>query len=379
MHPSASGVRVVRDGAVTRVFVYVARTPRRLLATATCVILGVLLMLVGGGIVTTVFRTSGILSFDGLGLIIAGIALEFAAYGIAPIPGRWCCQLIYDGEAVYSLGGGTGLREPLDSLRVVGRGEYRTIYGAHGRLSPSLLQKDAEAAVSELRASARTSRSPEHHLSRIVAPSRRAADGGSTSVLPRPGVRGVDAGRRVFWPLVALMFALPSLLVISSLSRGASTGWDEIALMLLGIATLGYTMTAAYLIYGLRQRARLSAPMLPQTVTYSDESVRVTDSAPGRWSHTVIEVPFSELHNVDLLDPNDDAVSRIGRENGIPASGLVLVHGSRQALREGRSETRTVVLRGIPRTDALQIREAMLYKRDEWRHVQATVGLAPGE
>lgn len=364
------GIGVVREGAVTRVFVFAGRSPRRILTTVASALLGTALLLGGAYIFMKTYLASGMLDFPAFGLMLAGGTLDVIALGIAPKHGRWTCQLIYDGEAVYSLGGGSGLREPLHCLRLVGLGrDTCVIYGEHGMVSCPMLRVDAEAVLRVLESAARESLTPDHHRSRIVTHGDKAeAEIVTTSALPRPGVLGVDTARHVFWPLIGLLLALPTMIGATGVFYGASLQWDSIAFVLVGAGLLGYAMAGGYLAHGTRQRHRRSAPLLPHGVTYTPDSLRVADGAAGRWSHEVVEVPFSELHNVELLDPDDDAVSRMHGVHGIPASGIVLIRGSNRDIAEGHPGTRTVVLRGVSRTDALQIRETILLARDRWRN-----------
>lgn len=361
-------VRVERDGGLTRIFVYPARTPRRIVVAVLLAIFGVGFAGYGIYYAANAYGDTGLLEFDALALAIAGVTMACVAYMFWPKTGRWSHQFIYDGESVYcidSRGTGTGLREDIGSLKVRGDGDHAVLMGSHGVLGHRLARHAAELVLAVLEAAGPDALVPENLQSRTLT-QLGSGETAVTSVLPRPGIDGVSQARRAFWPIALLLLGLPTALIALSLMSFSWDGPGATFYSLLGLGLFGYALVIPFIGYLRRQRVRRSAPMVPHSITYTDELVSIADGSVSRADRRVSEFPFESLRNVELLDPDDDDVSRLEGVNGVPASGLVIVHASRDAVVRG-ALMRTVVLRGVHHTDALHIRDDILEARDEWR------------
>lgn len=361
-------VRVERDGVTTRIFVYPARTPRRFVVAALLALAGVGLSVYGIYQAARAYGDTGLLEFNALGLAIAGTAMACTAYMFWPKADTWSHQFVYDGEMAYCIdarGTGTGLREDTESLHVRGDGDRAVLVGSHGILGDRLGRDVAELVLALLEEAASDASAPESVHSRILT-DRGSGETAVTSVLPRPGIDGVAQARRAFWPIAFLLLGLPAVLLALSFVSFSWDGPGTTFYSLFGLSLFGFALAVPLIAHLRRQRVRRSAPMVPHSVTYTDELVSIADGSVARADRRVLEFPFEMLRTVELLDPDDDAVSRLEGVNGVPASGLVIVHATRDAVARG-ALVRTVVLCGAHRTDALRIRDDILGARDAWR------------
>lgn len=362
MEGSPKTTKVVRQGAATTVFVMLDNGPRQWVLALLFTLAG--LGLVAFGVVRTrlVLEQSGELSFPAVATVIFGFALLGKAYLSFPRRGAWTHQFVFDGEAVHCIdphGVGTGMRERVDDLRVEPVGDRCSIAGAHGLTGQLLSCADAHAVIAELRAAA--SLTEEFDLPRTRLISTSATPGTDVSVLPRPGQTGVSASRSAYVPITVLLVALPTLVLAFATALGTWSDWTATSSLLLGLIVVGYALVIPFAIHLRRQQASHSATLLPQGVSFSDDALLI------REDDRVVEIPFRALHAVDVQQIADDAPSRLAREHGIPASGLVIIHGTNEAIINQRRGTRTSVLRDLTPTDALHLRELILFERDRWR------------
>ncbi|MBU4557366.1 MAG: hypothetical protein KJ747_10895 [Actinobacteria bacterium] len=362
MRLQTAGTRVVHEGTVTRVFVLASASIQSAIVR---VVAGLLLLAAGVYLGWSSYSTTAALSFGAFLVGLFGLALLAMAYRERPLDGAWTHQFVYDGEAVHCVdptGSGSGRREQVDALRLVEHSGHGTIVGSRGPLGPPCSLGDARDVLRAIRQSAGSTSPTDFERSRLISSSSEE----STSVLPRPGIAGVNPSARAFWPLTLLLLGLPTLVLILAIASARGTDWDSISLMVLALALAGYALTIPFVWYLHRQRLCRSAALLPNGLSFTSDAVRIIEGHATDASYNIIEVPFAALHSVDLLDPDDDAVSRLTAERGVPASGLVLVHGSNRDIIEARPGTRTRALQGVGRTDALQIREVILLHRDRW-------------
>lgn len=372
MTAKTDGIRVTREGTVTRVFVSPSQHAGRLVIVLSLAVIGLIFFALGVYRLVVAFAQSGMLDADGFLAVFIGFMMLVVSYSQFPREGAWTHLFIFDGEAAYCLdpsGKGSGLREPVDSLRLEPHSRHHVIAGSQGPLGQPLSLSNGEAVLEALHQAAAASPGAWHMQSRLIGtePDGRLHTG--ASVLPRQGVAGIELERRMFWPVAVVLLTLPMLVLGPAIALFVMSP-NAVSLLLLGASLAGYGMAAYFVWYTYRQRVRKSAPLLPGTVTFTAHSVRITEGATTLAPPSIVEVPFADLHTVDLLDPSDDAVSRQVGETGVSASGIVLVHGRRRDIIEGRPGTRTVALRGLGRTDALQIRESILTHRDDWLALQ---------
>ncbi len=362
---STNNIRVLNEGAITRVFVVPGFSRERLVRFVSVVLVGAVAVGYGTYELVRGYRVTLELNFDYFMVALLGFALLGWAVFLRPIKNGWTHQFVFDGEAVHCIdpgGQSMGTRERVSDLKLdVEAPSGFVILGVGGRLGQRLSLEDGLSVLVELQR-AQDTVAPGHQVqSRIVGlqpgPLARSPE---ASMLPRSGIIGVNPSGRVFWPLVLLLLATPTGFLIAGLVGYADNDPST------SLRVLGTSLN--------RRRVAYSGSTLPERVRFTPTSVRVEQKASHAGVRQIIEVPFTQLHAVEVLDPSHDEVSHIAGVEGVAGSGLILIHGASSDIIEGRSGTRTVVLRGIGRTDALELRNVILSHRDRWlvREAQAT-------